>query len=144
MVLLFLHKAELVEQRTQMQLRSVHHRFPWPSVIRLSAYLRVPYKQIELSRKNILRRDSFRCQYCGTHQTPLTVDHVIPRSRGGMDTWENLVCACIRCNNRKGSRTPEEATMKLLSVPKRPHHVLFLKHYLGKVDESWRPYMFMD
>lgn len=144
LLLLFLTKAELVEQRTASAVRTSREAYPFPSVIRLSAYLRMPFKKIELSRKNILRRDGFQCQYCGTKQPPLTVDHIIPRSRGGPDQWDNLTSACIKCNNRKGSRTPEEAGMPLLSLPRKPHHVLFLKHYAGKVDETWRPYLFMD
>lgn len=144
LLLLFLMKAEIVEERGNHAVRTVRDRYPFPSVIRLSAYLRVPFRKIELSRKNILRRDGYRCQYCGTTTSPLTVDHVIPRSRGGADSWENLTCACVKCNNKKGNRTPDEARMRLLSVPKKPHHVLFLKHYLGKVDEAWRPYLFMD
>ena len=144
LVLLVLMKAELVEARSNASIRSVRGRYPFPSVIRLSAYLRVPFKKIELSRKNILRRDGMRCNYCGTAQPPLTVDHIIPRSRGGGESWENLTSACVKCNNKKGNRTPDEAGMRLLTQPKKPHHVLFLKHYLGKVDETWRPYLFMD
>jgi len=134
----------MVEQRNALAIRTVRQSFPFPSVIRLSAYLRVPFRKIELSRKNILRRDGFNCVYCGSHHSPLTVDHIIPRSRGGSDSWENLACACVKCNNRKGSRTPEEANMKLMIQPRRPHHVMFLKHYVGKVEDSWRPYLFMD
>ena len=144
LLLLFLTKAEIVEGRGANVVRTVRECYPFPSVIRLSAYLRVPFRKIELSRKNILRRDGFRCQYCGANQSPLTVDHIIPRSRGGNDTWENLTCACVKCNNKKGNRTPDEASMRLTGVPKKPHHVLFLKHYLGKVEETWRPYLFMD
>lgn len=144
LMLLFLTKAEMVEQHTSKVIRTVRSNYPFPSVIRLCAYLRVPFRKIELSRKNIFRRDGMRCQYCGTQHPPLTVDHVIPRSRGGGDTWENLTTACIRCNNRKGNRTPDEAEMRLLALPKKPHHVLFLKHNLGKVDDTWRPYLFMD
>ena len=144
LLLLFLTKAELVEHRAALAVRTCREAYPFPSVIRLSAYLRMPFKKIELSRKNILRRDNFTCQYCGTKQPPLTVDHIIPRSRGGPDQWDNLTSACLRCNNRKGNRTPDEASMQLLTVPRKPHHVLFLKHYAGKVDDSWRPYLFMD
>lgn len=85
-----------------------------------------------------------RCQYCGSPSAPLTIDHIIPRSRGGGDTWENLTTACIVCNNRKGNRTPEEARMRLLTQPRKPNHVLFLRQYIGRVDESWKPYLFMD
>ncbi|MCX6141479.1 MAG: HNH endonuclease [Candidatus Kapabacteria bacterium] len=144
LLLLFLTKAEIVEDNPSGMVHTVRECYPFPSVIRLSAYLRVPFRKIELSRKNILRRDGYRCQYCGSNQSPLTVDHIIPRSRGGNDIWENLTCACVKCNNKKGNRTPDEAHMRLMSVPKKPHHVLFLKHYLGKVEETWRQYLFMD
>lgn len=144
LLLLFLTKAEMVEKRASLAVRSIRETYAYPSVIRLSAYLRVPFKKVELSRKNILRRDGFHCMYCGDHHPPLTVDHIIPRSRGGADVWENLVCACVKCNNRKGSRTPEEAGIRLLTIPRKPHHVLFLKHYAGRVDDTWRPYLFMD
>lgn len=144
LLLLFLFKADVVEVHESRLLRSVRESYPCPSVIRLCAYLRVPYRKIELSRKNILRRDGFKCQYCGTTAPTLTVDHIIPRSRGGSDQWDNLTTACVSCNNRKGNRTPDEANMKLLTPAKKPHHVMFLKHYVGKVDETWRPYLFMD
>ncbi len=142
-LLIFMLKAEIVAERNNRTLRSVNSSFPYPSVIRLSSYIRVPFKKIELSRKNVLRRDNFRCQYCSSTSNPLTIDHIIPKSRGGMDVWENLTTACLKCNNKKGNRTPEEAQMKLLSNPRRPHHVLFLKQYMGSADDSWRPYLFM-
>lgn len=144
MVLLFLMKAEVVAEKDSKFIRTVSRAFPYPSVIKLCTYIRVPYKNIELSRKNILRRDNYKCQYCGKKAPDMTIDHVIPRSRGGGDTWENLVAACVRCNNRKGNRTPEEAKMPLLSRPKRPHHILFLKQFIGRLEENWRPFLFMD
>jgi 5-methylcytosine-specific restriction endonuclease McrA len=143
-LLIFLLKADLVAEREDRVLRSVHATYPYPSVIRLSSYIRVKFKNVELSRRNILRRDNNQCQYCGKTTTPLTLDHIIPRSRGGMDTWDNLVIACIRCNNRKGNQTPEEAGMKLAKQPRKPHHVIFLKNFMGKVDEAWKPYLFLD
>lgn len=144
LMLLFLTKAELVEHHQSRTVRTVRASYPFPSVIRLCAYLRVPFRKIELSRKNIMRRDGMRCTYCGMGTPPLTMDHIIPRSRGGTDSWENLTTACIKCNNKKGSRTPDEAGMRLLTTPKRPHHVMFLKHAMGHVDDTWRPYLFMD
>jgi 5-methylcytosine-specific restriction endonuclease McrA len=143
-LLIFLLKADLVAEREDRVLRSVHATYPYPSVIRLSSYIRVKFKNVELSRRNILRRDNNQCQYCGKTTAPLTLDHIIPRSRGGMDTWDNLVTACIRCNNRKGNQTPEEAGMKLAKQPRKPHHVIFLKNFMGKVDEAWKPYLFLD
>ena len=141
-VLIHLHKAELVEALPGHFLRSPSVRFPWPSIVRLKMYVRVPYRKIMLSRKNILRRDRFRCQYCGSRQK-LTVDHVLPRSRGGRDAWHNLVAACTSCNNKKGSRTPEEAHMPLRRKPFRPSHVMFIRDYVGNLDETWKPYLFL-
>ncbi len=143
-VLLYLGKAELIEAKDGQQVRSVSMRMPFPSIVRLSVFVRVPFKKIILSRKNILRRDGHRCQYCGRSDIPLTVDHVIPLSRGGEETWENLVCACVKCNNRKGDSTPDEAGMPLRRRPIRPNHVTFIRHFVGTLDERWKPYLFMN
>jgi len=142
-ILLYLGKAELVEARDGQTIRSVSLVMPFPSIVRLSVFVHVPYKKIILSRKNILRRDGHRCQYCGRGDLPLTVDHIVPKVRGGEDTWENLVCACVRCNNRKGDQTPAEAGMRLLRKPLRPSHVTFIRHFVGNIDERWKPYLFM-
>ncbi|MCB2205624.1 HNH endonuclease [bacterium] len=142
-ILLFLEKAQIVVEKADRKIRSVSCAYPFPSVIRLNSYKRVPYKGIMLSRKNIIRRDGHRCQYCGRTGTQLTVDHIIPRARGGKDSWENLVTACLACNNKKGSRTPERAGFTLLSVPRRPSHVSFIRHSVARVDELWKPYLFM-
>jgi 5-methylcytosine-specific restriction endonuclease McrA len=143
-VLLYLGKAELVAAHDNKLLHSVSSSMPFPSIVRLSFFVRVPFKKIILSRKNILRRDGHRCQFCGRGDIPLTVDHVIPLSRGGEDTWENLVCACVRCNNKKGDRTPEEAVMPLRRKPMRPNHVTFIRHFVGTLDERWKPYLFLN
>lgn len=145
LLLLLTTKAELVEKKDGFVLHSVRSDFPLPSIIRLSRFINIPRKRIELSRKNILRRDGYRCQYCGTYSTNLTVDHIIPKSRGGSDTWENLVAACISCNNKKGNRTPEEAGMKLINKPRKPNHIIFIKSFVGNaIDENWKPYLFVD
>lgn len=125
-------------------LHSVTKIYPWPSVIRLSRYISVPYKRVVLTRKNILRRDSYRCSYCGRGDLPLTIDHVVPRARGGSDSWENLVCACTLCNNKKGDRTPEEANMLLTNRPFKPSHIMFIKNVVGKLDENWKPYLYLS
>lgn len=143
-VLLYLGKAELVEAFNGKVIHSVSTTMPFPSIVRLSVFIHVPYKKIILSRKNILRRDGHRCQYCGRTDVALTVDHIIPKARLGEDTWENLVTACVECNNRKGDRLPEEANMKLLRRPMRPNHVTFLRHFVGTIDERWKPYLFMN
>lgn len=143
-VLLYLGKAELVEAYDGKRVHSVSMAMPFPSIVRLSVFVRVPFKKIILSRKNILRRDGHRCQFCGRADIPLTVDHVLPISRGGEDTWENLVCACVKCNNKKGDRTPEEALMPLRRKPMRPNHVAFIRHFVGTLDERWKPYLFLQ
>lgn len=142
-ILLYLGKAELIAKYDGRVLRSVTTSIPVPSIVRIGMYIKIPYKKIVLSRKNILRRDNHKCQYCGSTESPLTIDHVVPKARGGEETWENLITACIRCNNRKGDRTPEEAHLTARSTPRRPSHLLFLKHVAGHVDEQWKPYLYM-
>lgn len=142
-VLLYMGKAELIAANDALQVRSVSMSMPFPSIVRLSVYVRVPFKKIILSRKNILRRDGHRCLYCGRGDIPLTLDHVVPLSRGGEESWENLVCACVKCNNRKGDRTPEEANMPLRRRPMRPNHVTFISHFVSSLDERWKPYLFL-
>lgn len=141
MVLVWLRKAEMVEVRDDRALRSVRARFPWPSVVRLKGYVRVPYRRVLLTRRNVLRRDGHRCQYCGATDR-LTLDHVLPKSRGGPDTWENLVAACVPCNNRKGNKTPDEASMALARPPFRPSHVMYMRDFLGQDQDDWKPYLF--
>jgi len=142
-VLLYLGKAELIAANDALRVRSVTMAMPFPSIVRLSMYVRIPFKKIILSRKNILRRDGHRCQYCGRSDLPLTIDHVVPVSRAGEDGWDNLVCACVDCNNRKGDRTPDEAAMPLRRKPVRPNHVTFISHFVGTLDERWKPYLFL-
>jgi 5-methylcytosine-specific restriction endonuclease McrA len=141
-ILIYLEKAELVCAAEGKVIRSAMTTMEYPSVVRLSRYIHVPFKKVILSRKNILRRDGHQCQYCG-HRSGLTVDHIMPKSRGGEDSWENLTAACLRCNNKKGDRTPSEANMPLRKRPVRPNHVVFLRQYLGRIDKGWEPYLFM-
>lgn len=139
-VLLLKGKAEQVEHNG----RVVYHNIPLPTVIRLRHYIKVPYKEIPLTRKNILHRDSHSCQYCGYTGEELTLDHVVPRSRGGGEFWENMVTACVRCNIKKGNRTPKEANMPLRQVPRRPHSSLYFevtKHVKSGVHQEWRKYV---
>lgn len=142
-VLLYLGKVELIAANDGLGVHSVSVTMPFPSIVRLGVFVRVPFKKIILSRKNILRRDGHKCQYCGRSDIPLTVDHVLPLSRAGEDVWENLVCACVKCNNKKGDRTPEEADMPLRRKPMRPNHVTFIRHFVGSIDERWKPYLFL-
>jgi len=119
-VLVFKGKAEVIEELEQ-PLRSATGAFPWPHVIRLVQYVRVPRTlQRKISRRALFARDGWRCMYCGTSSGRLTLDHVVPRSRGGLSTWDNVVTACIPCNTAKGNRLPHEAQMSLLVAPTKP------------------------
>ena len=142
-IMVYLGKAEIVEH-FGVEIRSVSFSMPFPSVVRLHIYIYKPYTPVILTRKNIHRRDHYTCQYCGKKTTPLTVDHIIPRHFGGKHTWENMVCACLRCNNRKGNRTPDQAGMKLLKRPQKPSKLFFLQFYIEKPHETWRPYLFLN
>ena len=82
--------------------------------------------------------------YCQRNDLPLTIDHIVPKSKGGDDTWENLVTACVKCNNKKGDRSPEDAKMQLFKKPTRPSHITFMKHFVGRVDDDWKPYLYMN
>ncbi|MBD3257795.1 HNH endonuclease [candidate division GN15 bacterium] len=143
-VLLFQGKAEMIEPADGLKIRTVKNAYRLPSVVRLWQYRRVPFKRIMLTRKNVIMRDNHRCQYCGTTKGPMTIDHVIPKRLKGADTWENMVCACVKCNNKKGDRTPEKAGMTLRRKPARPSHITFIQRYVGITDVRWRPYLFMD
>ncbi|YAI82775.1 MAG: HNH endonuclease [cyanobacterium endosymbiont of Rhopalodia sterrenbergii] len=139
-VLLLKGKAEQLEHGERL----VYSDFPLPSVIRLRQYIRIPYKEIPLTRRNILERDRHTCQYCNYRGEQLTLDHIIPRSRGGAETWENLVAACVRCNVRKGNRTPREANMVLHGTPRRPYsslHFEIVKYTKGNLNHEWRKYV---
>jgi 5-methylcytosine-specific restriction endonuclease McrA len=145
-LVLVLKGAASAEETSSQHVRSSRSVFHLPSVIRLLEYRRIPHQTRALSRKNILMRDRYTCQYCQRimASSELTLDHVIARSRAGESSWENLVACCHRCNNRKGNRTPDEAGMKLLRAP-RPfslHTNRHLMRLLARSDEQWRKYLF--
>lgn len=124
-VVLLLHeKAELVEA-TERMLSSATRAFPEPLVIRLTRYVRLPHRSVPATRAGVMLRDAYTCQYCGDApgRYELTVDHVVPRSKGGGHSWENLTTACKRCNHKKGSLLLEEAQMTLLRKPFEPSYV---------------------
>lgn len=142
MKLLFLEKAELLHDDPHRELRTIREAYQYPSVIRLRNYIRIPFTKVVLSRRNIMRRDNFTCMYCGK-KSDLTIDHVIPKSRGGGDVWENLTTACEKCNVKKGNKTPKEAEMPLKKKPYRPVPITFFRDYNGSVQEPWKPYLYM-
>jgi 5-methylcytosine-specific restriction endonuclease McrA len=145
-VLLLKEKAELIES-AQERLHAAYLSLPVPLVIRLVYYVRVPRPvMLAPTRHSVLLRDNYTCQYCGS--TPgrvnLTLDHVLPRSRGGATSWENVVTACRACNVRKGDHTPEEARMDLRRRPGRPNYVAFLLLADAGLHDVWSKYAFIN
>jgi 5-methylcytosine-specific restriction endonuclease McrA len=124
--------------------RTVRFQIAVPKVIRLLGYDKLPSAAVKLNRRNLFARDQNRCQYCGRRYptSELSLDHVIPRSQGGNNSWDNIVCACIHCNVKKGGRTPQQAHMKLVAVPRKPHRspVLTVKLSDSKY-ASWKQFL---
>ena len=112
-----------------------------PSVIRLVYMVRRPLVRRRLSRRAIFYRDGFRCQYCGKESKNMTLDHIMPRSRGGPHVWENVVSACIPCNHRKAGLTPKEANMRMLKKPTAPRPNPYYMFHHRSILEEWRQFM---
>ncbi|MEM6345681.1 MAG: HNH endonuclease [Bacteroidota bacterium] len=141
-VLVLLQKAEMLTANSERVLRSVGKDFKYPSIIRLHRYVQIPYKKVNLTRQNIFKRDRNRCVYCGSREH-LTIDHVVPKSAGGKDTWENLVTACQKCNAKKGSLTLDQSGLEMTHAPFRPSFVMFLSNFAGAIRDDWKPYLYM-
>ena len=140
-VLVFKGKAEVLEQLAH-PLHSATDTYPWPHVIRLVTYVHVPRAaQRKISRRALFARDGWRCVYCGDGTGRLTLDHVVPRSRGGESVWENVVTSCAPCNLRKGNRLPEEVAMTMRRAPRPPAPVLFIRLAAPKIPTGWQPYL---
>ena len=140
-VLVWKGKAEVLES-LPLALHSASDTYPWPHVIRLVQYVRVPRAiKRKISRRALFARDGWRCVYCGDGTSRLTLDHVVPRSRGGDSVWENVVTACGPCNLRKGDRLLEETPMHLKRQPAAPSPVLFISLALHRVPDAWRTYL---
>lgn len=141
--LIFAGKAELVHGRERV-IASTSFEMRMPSIIRMLYYIKRPMQKVALTKKNILIRDNHACQYCGVHGDRfMTVDHVIPKSRGGPSQWENLVCACMRCNNRKNNRTPHEANMKLVRKPRQPKYIPWIQIKRNTLPDEWGKFLFL-
>jgi len=141
-VLLLKAKAELIE-RGGDELHSEHLVLERPVVIRLLSYVRIPRDahRRKITRRAVLARDAWTCQYCGTTRSGLTIDHVIPRSRGGESVWENIVASCAPCNRRKGNRLPREISMTPACAPKPPGPTVFIRVAAPRVPDSWERYL---
>ncbi len=145
-IVLVLKGIAMTEEENGHFLHAARLAIRVPSVIRLLEYRRIPHQSRALSRKNILLRDRNTCQYCSTTlpSGELTLDHVIPRSRGGLSTWENLVACCHSCNRRKGNQLLQEADMKLVREPRsfNLHTSRHIMRLMGRSDDKWRKYLF--
>lgn len=141
-VLLLKEKAEVLERGDDV-LRSETLRLDRPEVIRLTGYVRVPrdIHRRRITRKAVLARDAWTCQYCGSSKPSLTVDHVIPRSRGGESVWENIVASCAACNRRKGDRLPREVRMHPRTHPRPPGPNVFIRVAAPRVPVTWERYL---
>ena len=141
-VLVLKERAEVLERRDGA-VRAETIEIDRPCVIRLVRYVRIPrdVHRRKITRKAVLARDSYTCQYCGREQTGLTVDHVVPRSRGGSSAWDNIVAACAPCNRKKGNRLPMEAAMPLRRSPKAPGPNVFIRIASPRVPDAWEQYL---
>ena len=145
-IVLVLKGVAMMEEANGQHLHAARIAINVPSVIRLLEYRRIPHQTRALSRKNILLRDRNTCQYCGKILAAgeLTLDHVVPRSRGGSSTWENLVACCHNCNRRKGNMLPQEANMRLTREPRafNLHTSRHIMRLMGRSDSKWQKYLF--
>jgi len=139
-VLLLLDKASCLSVYEFMHIRTVTKSFDYPAVICLNHYKSIPFRGVLLNRNNLFRRDKGECQYCGSKKQ-LTLDHVIPRSKGGKSNWINLVTACHRCNVIKGDKSPEQVGLQLKTVPFKPTLSYFLAEYAERQAEEWLPFI---
>lgn len=148
---LLLASKAIVVENSERVLRTVSDRFAVPSVIALKRYVNVPRRRAHWSRKGVMVRDSYTCIYCGVmpgmsvknriySRSDFTVDHILPRSRNGRDTWTNTACACADCNHRKGNRLPHEAGMRMAWEPKTPR-TSYLVIAVGSGPDAWKRYI---
>lgn len=140
-VLILKEKAEVIDEAA-FELRAERMSMSRPSVIRLVTYVRVPWHSFrrKITRRAVFARDGWQCQYCGRRNS-LTMDHVIPRSKGGETSWENVVTCCAGCNRRKGDRSVSQAGMRLRSRPRTPHATIFIHVASPTIPSSWQPYV---
>lgn len=138
------YRAQHFRQEEDDWVRTVSTEIQVPRVIRLMDYDRLPKQTVKFNRRNIFARDNNQCQYCGKKfpTSELSLDHVIPRSQGGTSSWENIVCACVNCNVKKGGRTPREASMALIKKPEKPKRSPLLNQKLtNRKYQSWKSFL---
>ena len=136
-------RSECVDNYSEV-IKSQSFSMNLPSIIRINRYVKYVRNNIVLNRSNILKRDNFICQYCRKSSQTMTIDHVIPKNKGGLDAWENLVAACAKCNTKKGDTILDKIDMKLIKKPKKPNYLFYFKQYINEdVEESWKQYLFI-
>jgi 5-methylcytosine-specific restriction endonuclease McrA len=144
--LMFLEKVEVIKEYDR-EIKSISTRIRLPSVIRLLRFVRNNHMSARFTRKNVFLRDNYTCQYCGVRFEPkhLTCDHLVPKSRGGITEWTNIITSCIYCNLRKGDKLPDEADMYPRKKPTRPSgfHVLMLNLGVTALPDYWKDYVFL-
>lgn len=144
--LIYLGKVEVIKEY-EREIKGVSRNLRQPSVVRLRRFVRNNHSNVRFSRKNVFLRDNFKCQYCGEIFDPkhLTCDHIVPRSRGGVTEWSNIVTSCLRCNRKKGDKLPSEVEMHPLKRPARPNGFYMLMLHVGikVLPHYWKEYIFM-
>ena len=141
-ILLLKDKAEVIEAQIERHLRAERRSIPYPIVIRLVTYVPVPrFFSLPLSRRSLLSRDNYTCQYCGISDGQLTIDHVHPKSRGGKTEWTNVVAACVPCNRKKGNRLTTEIHMYPRTTPQKPGYVALILLGQARGNETWTRYI---
>lgn len=147
LVLFYLEKAEVIKYRDDWTVNSATEAHKVPSIVRLIKNTRIKTSKIKFSRTNIYKRDAFKCMYCGNkfHDHELTLDHVVPKSKGGGTSWVNVVSSCFPCNSQKKNRTPQQANMRLLEQPKYPGNnfsgASIIKFYIDDIPEEWNMWL---
>ena len=141
--MVWMDRASMLESYDDVKFRSTHDIWDVPCVIVINRYFGRKYSRLVCNRKNVIWRDNFVCQYCNNKFSidDLTMDHIVPRSRGGQKTWDNIVASCMRCNQKKGDLLLSEANMKLLREPIEPKYHIFHTFESKNVHEKWRPYL---
>ena len=143
LVLVLNQKATVLAGADAQTVHSATREFELPTVILLQRYVRIPgSRKIPVSRRGVLRRDSYRCGYCS--RSANTIDHVLPKSRGGKDTWENLVACCLKCNNSKSDKTPQEMGWELRIKPQMPSGVIWTVRGAEKAEPQWEEFLTMQ
>ena len=142
-IMLITNKVDYIE-KSEIYIHSEKHKISLPIIVKLKKYIKLNHRYISLTRKNIFKRDNYQCQYCKKSNVPLTVDHILPKQKGGSDSWENLVSACNSCNLIKGNKLLKDINMYLINKPKKPHYLLYIQGQVNNEYNSWKPYLYMN